>query len=256
MRVCVCVRVYVRVRPLCCSCATQRVGAVQLTRKNPREYRALADEAKALLTHGIDNVLSSMADDVKQLGAHEQQILLLEISQVGAIFTGPDWREHCPDVPVDLLNKLLDSVVASIKSLKGSQVGMVLFSLHKLQLRDPRAFAHISDCITEQLNAPGRNSWYKNTDALSKLISGIVMCSVVRDSGCVTHVATKPASLPDRSARVPHGTQRKHTRKSCRARLIPQATGWLQNSGLRTCSQCQSTSVTILLTASCPPSLR
>jgi hypothetical protein len=140
----------------------------------------LHSDAKKLLTNGIDGVLAAMSDDVKQLSAREQQILLLELSQVGTIFTGPDWREHCPDVPTSLLNRLLDSVVSNVRSLKGSEVGMVLFSLHKLQLRDDAAFNHIITTVLDQLNSPGRNSWYMNTDALSKVLSGVVMCAVVR----------------------------------------------------------------------------
>ena len=152
---------------------------MQLTR-DEEAYRGLETARKVEISQVIDQLFEGMGTRSSELSLNEQQILLLDLANLGTVFTSLDWRPTCPRVPVTLLNLLLDSLISKLRSLRGAQVGTILFSLNKLQLRDADAFAGIAATISEQLKSPGSNSWYNNTEAISKLLSGVALVATVR----------------------------------------------------------------------------
>lgn len=116
------------------------------------------------------------------LNMSEQQVLLMELSQLGLVFTSPDWRETCPTVPLPLLNSLMDGLMNNLRKLRGDQIGMFMTSLNKLHLRDRAAYQRICQVVDDQLGSPGRNSWYMRTEPLSSLVYGMVAVFTVRAS--------------------------------------------------------------------------
>ena len=152
---------------------------MQLSKARNR-FATLAGEQKSNVRVIVERALESLTNGVKQLGINEQQILILEVAQLGAVFISEEWRDYCPPVPHQLLNDLLDSLVANIRKLQGHQVGMMIYSFNKLHLRDPDVYDRVIKVVEEQLDSPGRNTWYRTTESLGKILSGIVLGHIVR----------------------------------------------------------------------------
>lgn len=126
-----------------------------------------------------DKIFQAVTDQVSELDSSQQQLLVLELSQLGVVFISPEWHDCCPPVPVPLLNSLLDSLLQRLRTLHGGQVGMLLLSLQRLQLCDSDAYGFILKEIDRQLQVSKENSWYRQLDHLGKLVRGVVTVFLV-----------------------------------------------------------------------------
>jgi hypothetical protein len=147
---------------------------VQLSRKRGAEYAELPQVQRQAISKNIEYIFKMLTLNALDLNMSEQQVLLMELSQLGLVFTTAEWRENCPLVPMGLLNSLMDCLMNNLRKLRGDQIGVFMASLDKLHLRDRAAFQRICDVIEDQLDSPGKNSWYLRTEPLAALVYGVV----------------------------------------------------------------------------------
>lgn len=146
-----------------------------------------------------DGIFQATNSQVPDLDSSQQQVLVLELSQLGVVFISPEWHSCCPPVPVPLLNSLLDSLLQRLHTLRGGQVGVLLISLQRLQLCDSDAYSFILKEIERQLsNTQGENSWYRQPDSLGKLVRGVVTVFLVRSHYLL--LCAEQAMMPDPEA--------------------------------------------------------
>lgn len=136
-------------------------------------------EDKRAVNEACSGIFELLLAEVSEFEPTDQQILVLELSQLGIVFIGPEWHNFCPPVPVALLNGLLDSLLLRLRKLRGDQVGVLLISLQRLQLSDRNAYAKILDEIKYQLKTPGPNTWYRQPDKMGKLVRGVATVFLV-----------------------------------------------------------------------------
>jgi hypothetical protein len=151
---------------------------------------SLAVTDKKAIKDACVSLFGQLAPHVSDFDPTDQQILVLELSQLGIVFISPEWHGHCPPVPVPLLNALVDSLLMRLRKLRGDQVGVLLISLQRLQLSDRDAYTKILDEIEWQLKNPGPNGWYRQTENISKLARGVATVFLVR------HPASQLSHLP------------------------------------------------------------
>lgn len=125
-------------------------------------------------------IFEKLLPHVSEFQPTDQQILVLELSQLGIVFISQEWHSFCPPVPVPLLNGLLDGLLMRLQKLRGDQVGVLLISLQRLQLSDRDAYTKILDEVENQLRAPGANSWYRKPENMGKLVRGVATVFLVR----------------------------------------------------------------------------
>ena len=146
----------------------------------------MPDQVRERVSELADGIFQSTTSQVLDLDSSQQQVLVLELSQLAVVFISAEWHACCPPVPVPLLNGLLDSLLQRIRTLRGGQVGVLLISLQRLQLCDSDAYSLILQEIERQLKVTmGDNSWYRQPDHLAKLIRGVVTVFLV-----CTHMLT------------------------------------------------------------------
>eukprot|EP00892_Ulva_mutabilis_P007526 jgi/Ulvmu1/5145/UM021_0162.1 len=145
---------------------------VELLRSSPT---GMPPQVRERISNIADGIFQATTNQVSELESSQQQVLVLELSQLGVVFISPDWHACCPPVPVPLLNGLLDSLLQRLRTLRGGQVGVLLISLQRLQLCDSDAYSFILQEIERQLKVTtGDNSWYRQPDHLAKLVRGVV----------------------------------------------------------------------------------
>lgn len=140
----------------------------------------MAAHVRERISELADRMFQATESQVLDLEPSQQQVLVLELSQLGVVFISPEWHDCCPPVPVPLLNGLLDSLLQRLRTLRGGQVGVLLISLQRLQLCDSDAYGFILQEIERQLKVTtGDNSWYRQPDHLAKLVRGVVTVFLV-----------------------------------------------------------------------------
>lgn len=137
-------------------------------------------EDKRAINDACAGIFETLRPQVSEFEPTDQQILVLELSQLGIVFISPEWHSFCPPVPVPLLNELLDGLLVRLRKLRGDQVGVLLISLQRLQLSDRDAYTKILDEIERQLKAPGPDTWYRQPDKMGKLVRGVATVFLVR----------------------------------------------------------------------------
>lgn len=147
--------------------------------RNP--HAGMPVQLRQRISELADEIFQATTHQVGELDSNQQQVLVLELSQLGVVFINAEWHVCCPPVPVPLLNNLLDSLLQRLRTLRGGQVGVLLMSLQRLQLCDSDAYSFILQEIERQLTfAKGDNSWYRQPDHLGKLVRGVVTVFLVR----------------------------------------------------------------------------
>lgn len=147
--------------------------------RNP--HAGMPVQLRQRISELADGIFQATTNQVRDLDSTQQQVLVLELSQLGVVFINAEWHVCCPPVPVPLLNSLLDSLLQRLRTLRGGQVGVLLISLQRLQLCDSDAYTFILQEIERQLKfAKGENSWYRQPDHLGKLVRGVVTVFLVR----------------------------------------------------------------------------
>lgn len=166
---------------------------MQLLRDNRSKLQV---EDKRAINDACSGIFEALRAQVAEFEPTDQQILVLELSQLGIVFISPEWHSFCPPVPVQLLNGLLDGLLLRLRKLRGDQVGVLLISLQRLQLSDRDAYAKILDEIKYQLKAAGPNTWYRQHDKMGKLVRGVATVFLVCFCLPAAHCCLKHAQQP------------------------------------------------------------